>query len=328
MKNKYVLRGAMHVLLLFGFAALFMFAVHSTASIVVAQGGMLDDVPEAVAVTEAPMAEALRTGARLMKGTWRPSAGEQQEVYNALLASDGAAYDSNELRSMASPDVAVVNAFLRREGFNIQLQPSSGDALNIASILKIDSSWKFGGRATEIRDQRGTPYPAIEITKGIRFLKTPGGTDIADMVIEIATAREGEFLYIVPSGRVRGSAMAARQMNTVTTEYTGVRFPMVDLDVREDVSSLIGMPIFDATGKRTIGRIGQALQQTKLALDERGARVESAAAVAVSRGIQIETIFTINNNFGVCILRNRPENKVEHVITALLPRSVWKRPQR
>ena len=63
--------------------------------------------------------------------------------------------------------------------------------------------------------------------------------------------------------------------------YDGVRFPMVDLDITNDIGWLKDMST--ATKNRDIpAEITQAVQQIKIKMNEKGARFQSATAMAVT----------------------------------------------
>ncbi|KXK08766.1 MAG: hypothetical protein UZ21_OP11001000318 [Microgenomates bacterium OLB22] len=63
----------------------------------------------------------------------------------------------------------------------------------------------------------------------------------------------------------------------------GVIFPMVDMDIKEDMSWILGLSAQAADGRPAV--ISQAVRQDKLRMNHRGARAQTAVAMAVMRGM-------------------------------------------
>ena len=105
--------------------------------------------------------------------------------------------------------------------------------------------------------------------------------------------------------------------------YDGVTMPMVSLDMENDISWLTGLSTTDASGDPAV--LTQAVQQTKLRMNERGARVQSAAAVAGVRGTppQPKPTYVMDEPFFIWV---RQEGIPFPVFTGYITSESWKDP--
>ncbi len=215
----------------------------------------------------------------------------------------------NEIQSMASHDVDKVNRFLRDHGFSIQLDPITDDTFAVASILDVLVEWLKAGTRTMILDARGDRYDAVKIKdrQSVHVHHVPRYDDMAVSIqtLDPKTAvwmmmcdDELEHLDLIDRTQVVRSAIAG---NAQLNEHDGVIFPMVAMDHEVDISWLRGVNTTAADGEPAW--ISQALQQTKFRMNERGARAESAVAMAVTRSISFDKLYTIDRPFLVWIER-------------------------
>ncbi len=147
--------------------------------------------------------------------------------------------------------------------------------------------WCVPGTATTITcplDQ--IVYQAAEIKDGvmvqeaivcgqsgpIAMLRTQG-TDICYLV---TCPRPLCGLDLYEAGR-----NAVSSLHITRQGFKGVIFPMVSLNVQPDVSYLKGLHTIDRMGVPSV--LAQVLAQSKLRMNERGARVQDAAAGCVER---------------------------------------------
>jgi hypothetical protein len=233
-----------------------------------------------------------------------------------------------ELKGICSRDHEVVNAFLRQNGFSIQLNPMAGiDKIAAASILKLALEWAEKGTTTNVTYD-GKNYPAVKMgAGGVRFyechghqnpvcvIRTKSGDDVGLTMLDSNPLTEKELA--LTADRIFENLQHHRG------EFAGLVFPMVDLDMRPDISWLLGMKTMCADGLQ--GIISQALQQTRFAMDEVGARVESAAAVAVSRGMSVPQVHVINRPFIAVVNR---DGLRQNIFTGYIAPDSWKRPAR
>lgn len=193
-----------------------------------------------------------------------------------------------EISRKVSEDFNLLNAFLREHGFDIQLQPfdKSRSEFGVVSILKLIVKWLEKGVIARITTPHGE-FPAVCLTKKkhkVLILKT---AEYPNPVAKIST-QSGDVVFMTVADRsLEGFDLVAKVEKLSSNlaqdpSFDRVRFPMVDLNHKVDISWLKGMPTTDEKGLPWF--IAQALQQTKLQMNEVGAKVESAVAISVLRG--------------------------------------------
>jgi hypothetical protein len=242
-----------------------------------------------------------------------------------------------ELVSKVSRDYQKLNAFLRERKFEIQLEPFQTPDFGVVSILELLLEWQVKGSETVLRHD-GKDYPAVEMRSEsfgifpITGNKSPG--------VAIRTKTDDTVLLTLNAGlldSVKGDVAEAglhivRSATTVRPavtsqldheSFTHVVFPMVDLNVRPDISWLIGTKTVGDDGLP--GVIAQALQQTQFSMDHLGALVKSAVAIAVSRGISQKKILYIDQPFLVVV--HRPSLS-QPIFTGYITQQHWKKPNR
>lgn len=114
-----------------------------------------------------------------------------------------------------------------------------------------------------------------------------------------------------------------RDLSWPKENFGSLVFPMVDLDMRPDISWLIGM---DTEGDDGLpGIILQAVQQTRYAMDTVGAKVENAAAVGLARGVVPLADHVIDRPF-LAIVR-RP-GLTQPLFAGYIATDCWRKPDR
>lgn len=222
-------------------------------------------------------------------------------------------------------ETAEVNQFLREQGFTIQLSPAPLGMRQIAAaaVLKIYPRWKEPGKETEIEYQ-GKKYPAVHLKGGVEVFTW----DWDEKVSVARVATDGpEVFYLLKASDV-GSViniedlvssspfsltMWAKGMPTTTgmnpSELRGIVFPKVKLDCEEQLNWLVGLTVeFEGAGEEP-WRISEALVQNRLTLDEKGASIESAAAVSMSKGMTMPLV--IDEPFLLVVFREDEEGRRE-----------------
>jgi hypothetical protein len=99
--------------------------------------------------------------------------------------------------------------------------------------------------------------------------------------------------------------------------YSDAIVPMVDIDQEVDISWLVGMRMSDSM------KISQARQQTKFQMNEKGAKVQSAATICIEKCFRPKE-FKICDSFYLCIVR--PGMKTP-VFAAYIDKDSWKEPK-
>jgi len=146
-----------------------------------------------------------------------------------------------------------------------------------------------------------------------------------ELVIELETEK-GDLAYMLMAEEVPEDFSLVKyveniiqQMKPCTPDYNGLMFPMIDLDTEGSLDWLVGMEISALF-------IGQALQQTKLKMNEKGFRIKSAAAIQmILKGPpgQRKEPYIINRPFLFWV--KRPEIS-RPLFVSYLNNDVWKDP--
>jgi hypothetical protein len=193
-----------------------------------------------------------------------------------------------EMKTKASYDAEAINTFLEQHGFTIQLEPFKDGEFGVASLMQILVEWLRPGRAFKMTSRHdGKEYDAVSLpddagatfhdarSEGIRctFVRIP--TKNGDSICLLPTNKVGrprpQFLLDIVQ-EVRASA-------THNQGFEGVHFPMVDLDESKDLDWLLGMETAAQSGRPH--SISQAKQQTRLKMNQHGAKMESAVAIGI-----------------------------------------------
>lgn len=255
---------------------------------------------------------------------WNPVNKTQENFLNTIFADTRDEVASiPEIESTSSRSHEVINNFLRERGFSIQLSPfQCPDDFGVASVLKLALEWLIKGKATTIQS-KGVIYPAVRMdAKGINFYSSPGHNH---PVVIIKTKSGDEVCLTMvdePLSQEELSSKATgifKTLHNSTEQFAGLIFPMIDLDQQPDISWLLGMNTMGEDGKP--GIISQALQQTKFSMDELGAQVQSAVAIAVSRTMSGPPHHVIDKPF-ICVVTRG--NLTQCIFTGYLAEDCWK----
>jgi len=196
----------------------------------------------------------------------------------ALQGVDGLSMDY-----LAATTAAPLNQFFKDHGFaDIHFNEFSGNEVGAASVMRAALQWAVSGFRTEIETPGGKTFSAFGLREDtVSFLSSYGRT-----VACLATTNEDLSVYITPfdggSLPEKDTDLAPLARSLVagaepTYSFEMLIMPMVDLDHRPDVSWLLGMrsvPWF----------VAQAIQQTRLKLNEFGFVTESAGGISTRKG--------------------------------------------
>jgi hypothetical protein len=203
------------------------------------------------------------------------------------------------LKGMASRDITQVNAFLKEEGFDIQLNPvSDPQGFGVASVLKLLMEWLEEGKEAQIYHKR-TAYPAFQLKskQGVSFFHLP---HYEDPLVSIET-KTGERVCLMTADRpLSGLALADEILMLAKkrrdrARYGAVIVPDVDLDVQPDVSWIQGLSTFDDQHQPWF--VAQAGQQVKYRMNRFGAKIETGSMMSVMRGGSLEESFAFDRPF-------------------------------
>lgn len=196
-------------------------------------------------------------------------------------------FSPSELRTWVSNNADELNTILKNEGFSIQLQPFNKQEFGVVSILDVMMKWLHEGSRSKIsvtKNADSIEYDAFELKNGFSVFTAQG---YPHPIIAIDTRNDDgsvgkDRVFITVADAVEtGDALvnkvrSIQQLVPNTEEYTHVVIPMIDYDQSFKLDWLIGLQVNGWF-------VSQALQQTKLKMNEKGARVKSAAAIAMMR---------------------------------------------
>lgn len=218
----------------------------------------------------------------------RGDGAKEQERYIPLLESLDAQcnlFSAEELKAIASDDVDVINFWLKKNGFDIELKPfTDPDDFGTAAIMSVLCKWKHPGEERHMyvdddvlqgaRLEEGVTYSRVEgYEHPIAHIQTENG-DVVHLCIA-----DGELEGLDLIEKLKGFTDKGEDIR----EFDGLQFPKVSLDQEVDISFFEEMG-FEGTGARGgKGRlkIKEAKQQTKFKMNHLGAKAESAAAFSM-----------------------------------------------
>lgn len=190
-------------------------------------------------------------------------------------------FGPEELKAIASDDVDVINFWLKKHGFKIELGPfQDPESFGVASIMKVLVKWVTAGTETEL-EVDGKTYKAARLEDNLSFSEVNGtpvvhiGTQSGD-VVHLMVADDAKLEGLDLLERCKGISDKKGE----SYKWGGLVFPMVDLDQEVDISFFLKMA-FEGTGAqggKGLLSIEQAKQQTKFQMNHIGAKAESAAA--------------------------------------------------
>ena len=186
-----------------------------------------------------------------------------------------------EIEATGSFEAEVLNAFLRKHGFSIELEAFAPDEFGVAAVFEVVLAWLETGKAHTIVRSDGKTYPGVLMEHDMPAFTVPGHenpiislpTKAADLVYLTMIEKPADKCAMIVTAR---QCMATRQQ----ARTTQVLFPMVDLDLKVALEWLKGMWTLPQSGPQL--KVTQALRQTKVKMNEEGVRIEEAAAVGIA----------------------------------------------
>ena len=264
-----------------------------------------------------------------LKKDWQPKNETQRRFLKNFLQLCRK-YNIEEIELQVSDDAEKINAFLEKKGFSIRLQPFPPNTLGFASILDLIVEWLYPGEKIKIDAKNGEKYEGVRIKKeGVSFFESRVH-GYRNIIVRIRTKSDDMVFITIPNEPLRGLDLIemadtiSKHKDILLDTYDGVRFPMVDLNITNDIGWLKGM----STTTKTIeipANIIQAVQQIKIKMNEKGARFQSATAMAVTlKCISIpKQDLIIREPFLVWV--ERPNLKIP-LMAAFISEESWKNP--
>lgn len=283
-----------------------------------------------ITVVTYPMVAALKAAERIMgSGLKWNTVNPQQERFlrDFFSVCSGEIDQIPEIESIASWSADEINEFLRKCGFSIQLEPFNPQTFGTASVLDLLVEWIEKGTDADLKTEDKKEFPGVYIKeKNVHFYRVPDHPNPIACLI----TKSNDLVYMtmwdephVPEGfDLVMKAEIFSSTKKSCDEFGELHFPMVDLDQKVDISWLKGMNTIGQDG--IPGKIVQALQQTKLRMNEIGASVQSAVAFGVLRGVTMsKPTHTIDRPFLIWFER---EGLNKPFFVGYIDREDWKRP--
>jgi len=185
------------------------------------------------------------------------------------------------IKTKASWDSEELNAFLQENNSALRFDPFGPPYFGMATILDFLVNWLREGKEIEVVTDDNNKYPGARIDgPGVEFFTTPGHTN---PIVKLYTKSEKDFVYFtVISQPPEGFELAKKAKELIRNksamrDYGAVVFPKVDFKEDVDISWLVDLSTYADDGNPC--KIIKALQQTKLKMNEKGARLRSDVAI-------------------------------------------------
>lgn len=262
---------------------------------------------------------------------WQPNNQEQMEFlieHYGPCAADTAKI--SEIQSIASFDANEINKWLAERNFGIKLKPfEEPNDFGTASILDVLVEWLETGKIVSIQSGK-KEYPGVRLGgNGVSFF-TSASSGHSYPLVQIQT-KSKDLVYLTMMDQSPKGADLLAEAESIVAEaeampagsFEAVRFPMVKLDQEVNISWLKKM--WTRTGSNRDFEIKQAVQQTKIAMNERGARAKSAVAIGISAtSVRLPPPeYTIDKPFLFVMMR---PGLARPLIAAKIERPDWKNP--
>ncbi|MFW9844739.1 MAG: hypothetical protein ACFFEV_09195 [Candidatus Thorarchaeota archaeon] len=235
-----------------------------------------------------------------------------------------------EIESIADIDNEKINMWLKERGFQIKLEPFGPGGFGVASALDLLGEWAIKGKNWSLQTEDGEYYKGIKMNNyGKKFYRLK---DNQNFIIEIET-RNGDLVYLLMADAVPAGLdlldhieYIQKEMEIAPFDYEGFIFPKIDLDEEIVLEWILNLRFETPRGVEPYYTIAQAIQQTKLKMNEIGFRVKSAVAMGILAGAAPKRTepYVINRPFLMWIVR---PGLSKPLFIAYLNKDVWKDPE-
>lgn len=232
-------------------------------------------------------------------------------------------FAENELKGFAATDISELNRILKKEGFSIQLPQKDSNAFGVVSILDVLLNWKEKGHPGTFRSANThNEYPCVVMESDFNVFTSSKHNN---PIICLRT-KSNDVAWITIADRSCEGFELTEHINKIRKSRFGkcenyeiIKFPMVDLDKKEDITWLCEMMLGNYY-------IAYALQQTKFKMNHEGAHVKSAVALgfALSAGPLLKKELVIDKPFYIWI--ERPGISTPYFI-GYITEDYWKDPK-
>lgn len=182
-----------------------------------------------------------------------------------------------EMETLLSGNVAEVNSFLQRHGFDLRIQQLVAGSIFLAAVMKIIVKWVKKGEPTTIKAKNGNEYSGVAMSDQNLFMVMNG----APQGILVLNTKSKDKVCITIHPEAPESGMEAWKlcldlMNKpdkapISAEEWEIKFPMIDFKAEEEIPLAGSM---DQSSPPVI--ILQSKMQNIFQMDEAGAIAKSA----------------------------------------------------
>jgi hypothetical protein len=190
-----------------------------------------------------------------------------------------------EIERIASRDNEIINKFLRERGFSLHVDPIEPLQFGIAGMLDLQVEWMLPGERVAIKTQRWQ-YPGVRLdSEHVQFYRAVGHPN----PIACLSTKSGDRVYMTMLDEPPDANSVAQISGTQFARmepggnFSGLIFPMVDLNQETDISWLAGLHTVNDRNEPCM--IARAQQQNRLRMSEIGARAQSAAVMELTFGM-------------------------------------------
>lgn len=228
----------------------------------------------------------------------------------------------SEIESVADTNIKKINNWLKERGFSIQLSQMGEGGFGVASMLDLLGKWATKGEKWTVVTEKNEYYPGVKMSNyGLGFYREDSNPNI---IIEIETKASDKVYLLMADDAPVGFSLVnqieniTQNMRKIKPEHEGVVFPMIDLTEEGVLDWLIGISVGSML-------VAEALQQTKLKMNEEGFRVKSAVALGILKAPPRRgEPYMINRPFLMWIKR---PGLSKPLFVAYLNKDVWKNPE-
>lgn len=226
---------------------------------------------------------------KLGRDTWTPANDPQAAFIEQLprLRHLCETLPDGMLSAIGSTSADAVNAFLAEHNMPFRVPQFGPPDFATAAVLEILAKWAKPGAAVSLYSD-GVKYPAVEMKAGDFSISRVDvtGEEVASLLCDNCTVH-----LVVANSLERGmTALREPAQGVSSREYKSLVFPKIDHDTSVDVSWLVDMRSGDAM-------LTQAFAHAKLRVDEVGAHAKAAAAILVTRSIEVARPLVIDKPF-------------------------------
>lgn len=189
-----------------------------------------------------------------------------------------------EVSGICSRSADVINKFLADRGYSIRLGQFDPEEFGVASALDLLVEWMESGVRQNIIPFGGKIYDGFRLKSHcLAFYRKTGHPN---PIVEIAT-QNGDSVFVTMLDESLSDFALVDKVSElfsglrVTNEFEGLVIPMITLKQEVNISWMLRMNTVDDKG--TPAWISQAKQETRLRMNEFGARVQSAVALGMKR---------------------------------------------